>query len=110
MGLGGTPDQPGMYMYQTVGGPMRMYRYSDEVQKSLWQNVRVEGLSPYARNLYLEKYFISRLAAGCSHTTVALELSAGQARAAELTRTQGAPTTQLPPPAERIVGAYRASN
>ena len=36
------------------------------------------------------------------HTAVALELSAGQARAAELTRTQGSPTTLPPPPATQV--------
>jgi hypothetical protein len=37
--------------------------------------------------------FFRLAAAGCFHTAVALELSAGQARAAELTRARGNPTT-----------------
>ena len=49
-------------------------------------------------------------AAGCLLTAVALELSAGQARAAELTRTQGNPTTSPPQPAARAARADQASN
>ncbi len=44
------------------------------------------------------------------HTAVALELLAGQARAAELTQTQGGPTTASPQPAEWAVRANPASN
>ncbi len=52
-----------------------------------------------------------RLAAvGCLHTAVALELSAGQARAVELTRTRGGPTTPSLQPEEWIIRAYCASN
>jgi hypothetical protein len=53
----------------------------------------------------------SRLAAaGCLYTAVILELSAGQARADDLTRIQGGPTTPSSQPAEWAVRANTASN
>jgi hypothetical protein len=56
-------------------------------------------MGPRNRNLFSPSASKFRLAAvGCLHTAVALELAAGQARAAELTRMQGGPTTPSPPP------------
>jgi hypothetical protein len=61
-------------------------------------------------SVLIRKIKVVRLAAaGCLHTAVALELSAGQARAAELTRTRGGPTTPSPPPAEWVVRANPSS-
>ena len=64
----------------------------------------------YPRSGTCPKAQVRLAAAGCLHTAVALELSAGQARAAELTRTQGNPTTLPPPLAARAARADQASN
>ena len=71
---------------------------------------RWPGHPRYPRHGTCQKAKVRLAAAGCLLTAVALELSAGQARAAELTRTQGNPTTLPPPLAARAARADQASN